>query len=189
MSAQLTPPRTALLLIDCQADFAAPDGAMARQGRDVGPARAALANAAALLDGARAAAVMPVFVRLQTQPGDAYDLCVEGTPGADFFGVAPRPGETIVTKRLYSAFSGTGLADLLKSKGIGTLVLAGLTTECCVASSAWAAFEAGFQLVIASDAVAAYEEALHRETLKALLFSGATILSAAQIADHWKKNR
>jgi len=180
----LVPGRTALLLIDWQADFAAPDGAMARAGKDTAPARAALEQAAALLAAARAAGVMVVFARLQ-----GSDLCVAGTPGAEFFGIAPRPGERLVTKTRYSAFAGTGLTGTLKSAGIDRLVLTGLTTECCVASSAWAAFEADFQVAVAADACAAYDQELHRSTLRALALSGAGLLPVTAIADFWKNHK
>ena len=64
------------------------------------------------------------------------DLCVEGTRGADFVGPQPQSGDMIVSKTHFSAFSRTGLAEQLHAQGLDTLVLAGLTTECCVASSA-----------------------------------------------------
>ena len=56
----------------------------------------------------------------------------------------------------------------LHAQGVDTLVLAGLTTECCIQSSAWDAFERDFHVFIAADACAAYDEALHRHALKAL---------------------
>lgn len=176
MTAPIDPARTALLLIDWQVDFAAPEGAMALQGRDLSSVPAALAQAAVLLDAARAAGVPPVFVRLHSA-----DLCAPGTPGADFFGIAPQPDDLVVTKPLYSAFAGKGLAANLKDRGIGTLVLSGLTSECCVAATAWAAFEAGFAVVIAADACAAYEPALHDNALRALALSGAELSAASDI--------
>lgn len=176
---------TALLLIDFQRDFGAVDGAMARGGANVGPAQAALRNAIALTDAARAAKVPVVFVRLAGKPGPEA-LCVEGTPGADFIGPLPLPGERIVSKKLFSAFHETGLAGALKDAGVTELVLAGLTTECCVAASAWAAFEHGFRVGIATDACAAYEVRLHDGALEALGLSGAGLRPAADFAENWK---
>ena len=57
--------------------------------------------------------------------------------------------ELIFSKNRYNAFVRTGLADQLHAAGIDTLVLAGLTTECCIASSAWAAFERDFHVFLA----------------------------------------
>jgi len=139
-------------------------------------------------------------VRLLTHPGgenrivqeskerqgdDQPDLCVEGSRGADFIGPQPQHGEAIFSKTHFSAFARTGLADQLHAQGVDTLVLAGLTTECCVQSSAWDAFERDFHIFIAEDACAAYEEALHRHALKALQLSAAIVVPVAAMAAAW----
>jgi ureidoacrylate peracid hydrolase len=193
--------RTALVLIDCQMDFGAPDGEMAKRGADVKPAQAAVKQAETLVAAARGAGVAVVFVRLLTHPGgedritreakarrgkDETDLCVEDTHGADFIGPQPQPGDSIVSKTHFSAFARTGLAEQLHAQGVDTLVLAGLTTECCVASSAWDAFERDFHIFIASDACAAYEAGLHEGALRALEMSGAFLASTAELAALWK---
>jgi len=121
------------------------------------------------------------------QGEDGPELCVEGSHGADFVGPQPQPGETVISKKRYSAFVHTGLAGQLHAQGVDTLVLAGLTTECCVASSAWDGFEQDFHVFIASDACAAYEKELHDQALKALGMSGAVIAPTAQFAALWKK--
>jgi len=196
------PQRTAVVVIDCQVDFGAPEGEMARRGADMTAPHAALEKAQALVDAARAAGVSVVFVRLITnsaaesavireararQGEDGPELCVEGSHGADFVGPQPQPGETVISKKRYSAFVHTGLAGQLHAQGVDTLVLAGLTTECCVASSAWDGFEQDFHVFIASDACAAYEKELHDQALKALGMSGAVIAPTAQFAALWKK--
>ena len=173
--------KPALILIDCQVDFGAPDGAMAQQGRDVTAAQAALVKAQDLTMAARAAKVPVIFVRLISD-----ELCIEGTRGAEFIGPQPLAGEHIVTKSRFSAFANTGLAAHLRSLGIDTVVLAGLTTECCVAATAWPAFEEGLGVTIAADACAAYEDDLHRVTLKALALSAAQVSDSAGIAAGWK---
>ena len=175
----------ALLLIDMQVDFAAPDGAMARQGNDMTAAQSALAKAVTLAQAARAAGVPLIFVRLLARPEEG--LCVEGTRGAEFVGPRPQGDEVVVSKSRFSAFTGTGLAERLHGQGIDTVVLAGLTTECCIQASAWAAFEHDFRVVLASDACAAYEEELHRHALRALELGGATIAASADLVRLWTK--
>jgi len=196
----IAPHRTALILIDCQMDFGAPDGAMARAGADISAVQPALAKAVALTDAARGAKVGVVFVRLITRPGDddkflrearqrqegsLPDLCVEGSRGADFIGPQPRPGEAVISKTRFSAFAGTGLADHLRAQGLDTLVLAGLTTECCVQSSAWDALERDFHIFLAADACAAYEPELHRHTLRALALNGVIVKETDIFATLW----
>lgn len=197
----LTPARTALLLIDFQVDFGSAEGQMAQRGADVGSVREAVADAQELVDGARQAGVSVLFVRLLTHPGGESrivreakqrrsepDLCVDGTPGANFIGPQPLPGETVVSKTRFSAFAHTGLAEQLHAQGIDTLVLAGLTTECCVASSAWHALEQDFHVFIAANACAAYEPALHDNALRALALSGAVLKPTSDILYAWKKS-
>jgi len=197
----IAPNRTALVIIDMQVDFGSPEGEMARRGADVSACQQAVAKAVQLTDAARAAAVPVVFVRLLTHPGgenrivreskerqgdDQPDLCVEGSRGADFIGPQPQAGESIFSKTHFSAFARTGLADQLHAQGVDTLVLAGLTTECCIQSSAWDAFERDFHIFIAEDACAAYDDALHRHALKALQLSAAIVVPVADLAAVWK---
>jgi ureidoacrylate peracid hydrolase len=197
----IAPKRTAVLVIDCQVDFGAPDGEMAKRGADMTAPQAALEKAQALVEAARAASVEVVFVRLITnsaaesavireararQGEEGPELCLEGTHGAEFIGPQPLPGDIIISKKRYSAFVHTGLAEELHAKGVDTLVLAGLTTECCVASSAWDGFEQDFHVLIAEDACAAYEQDLHRHALKALAASGAVVADTATFINLWK---
>lgn len=198
----IAPLRTALLLVDCQVDFASPDGLMARQGHDVTAAQNALHNAALLADAARGVGVPCLFARLITRPGDETQmmrewkarrghendppLCREGTKGAEFIGVVPGTGEAIFSKSRYNAFAGTELDARLHDLRRDTLVIAGLTTECCVDCTARGAFERDFHVVIASDAVAAYEKALHDAALKALELNCATLATNEQIVASWK---
>lgn len=200
--AWIAPDRTALVLIDCQVDFGSPDGEMARRGADMACPQAALVQAQTLAEAARNAQVRTVFVRLLTHPGGENriireakkrqndqqpDLCVEGTRGADFIGPQPQVGDAIISKTRFSAFARTGLGDRLHGWGVDTVVLAGLTTECCIQSSAWNAFEQDFHVFIAADACAAYEEELHRNALKALEMSGATLAASAELVAAWAK--
>ena len=196
----IAPARTALLLVDCQVDFASPEGAMAKAGFDIAAAVAALRHAALLVDAARKAQVPCLFARLIThaetpamrdwkaRSGHADDplLCREGSKGAEFVGVMPLQGEAIFSKSLYSAFTGTGLDAHLKSLGRDTLVIAGLTTECCVDSTAREAFERDYRVFIASDAVAAYEPDLHEGALRALALNCALPAASQDIISAWK---
>jgi ureidoacrylate peracid hydrolase len=185
----LTPNRTALLLIDMQTDFA----------KDM--TAAAIKQASILADAARAAGVMCVFVRLITREKDetpflhewnarrASDdppLCREGTPGAEFVGPQPQAGEMVFSKKRYSAFGGTGLDAALRGFNIDTLVVAGLTTECCIDSSVRDAFERDYHAFVVSDATACSEPDLHDATLKALRLNCAKIVTTADIVQSWK---
>jgi ureidoacrylate peracid hydrolase len=198
----ITPARTVLLLVDMQVDFVSPDGALGQGGADMTAAQAAIRNAVLLADAARAAGVPCLFARLITTPGDETGklqewkmrrghekdppLCREGTRGAEFVGPWPLAGEAVFTKSRYDAFAGTGLDAHLRGLKRDSLVIAGLTTECCVDSTARGAFERDYHVFIASEAVAAYEKDLHDGALRALELNCAILAKSAEIAAAWK---
>ena len=171
----LSPARTAVLVIDMQVDFADPAGAMGRFGVDLSTVPPALVAAARLVEAARVAGASVVFVGLFTEPatdsaawklrmarqgGDAEAdsaLCRLGSPGAAFSGPQPAPGELVVHKTRYSGFHETDLSAELRARGVDTLVVAGLTTECCVDCTVRDAFHQDFQVFAATDACAAYD--------------------------------
>ena len=196
------PTRTALVLVDMQVDFASSDGVLGRIGVDLSAVPAALAAAERLAQAARAAGTPVIFAGLQTSAetdsaawsewmrrrgqagGEA--LCREGQPGAAFVGAQPQPGERVIAKTRYSAFFGTDLDAALKALGVDTLVLCGLTTECCVDCTTRDAFHLDYQVFIASDACAAYEADLHDGALKALALNCAIVVGTDEIAAAWR---
>jgi ureidoacrylate peracid hydrolase len=197
----IAPGRTALLLIDMQVDFASPDGAMGKEGHDLASAMAAVRQAERLAEAARGAKVPLVFVRLITRPEDETDflrewkerrgspgalLCREGTRGADFVGPRPAGGDYVVSKSRYSPFDGTRLDESLRAMGRDTLVVCGLTTECCIAAAVQDAFARDYHVFVAADAVAAYQPDLHAVTLLALELSFAQLALTAEIVAAWK---
>ena len=197
----LAPGRTALLLIDMQVDFADPEGGLGQDGKDIAAPQAAVRQAERLANAARAAGVACFFVRLVTRPEDkssfltewkrrrhdeAPPLCREGSRGAEFSGPKPRGGELVFTKQRYNAFYGTGLDMALRGEGIDTLVVAGLTTECCIDSSVRAAFERDYHVFVVKDATACYEPGLHQAALAALALNCATILLADDVLSAWR---
>lgn len=80
-----------------------------------------------------------------------------GQPGNEIkLEARPKEGEPIVTKHVNSAFIGTDLEERLREKGIGTLVLVGLTTDHCVSTTARMAGNLGFDCYVVSDATATF---------------------------------
>jgi nicotinamidase-related amidase len=79
-----------------------------------------------------------------------------GTPGADIHElVAPRDGETVVTKANPNAFLDTDLSGVLARLGIDDLVVAGMQTNLCVDASVRAAADLGHDVTVVADACAA----------------------------------
>jgi nicotinamidase-related amidase len=172
---RMDPAHCALLLIDLQRDFCAPDGAMGRAGEALGPIGAAVGEAARLLAAARAAGMQVIHVRAEYGEPDASEVsllashaasgtacCRPGTPGAEFMPeVAPRPGEWVVIKHRFSAFVDTRLDLLLRSNGIRSLLVAGVATQCCVESTVRDASMRDYYVTVAREAVAARGRMMH----------------------------
>jgi nicotinamidase-related amidase len=197
----LAPRRTALLIVDMQVDFASPDGALGRAGVDFSAVPAALAAAERLAETARQAGAPVIFVGLQTSAGTdsaawserlrrmgqdpGTGLCRQGEPGADFVGAQPESYERVIAKTRYSAFFDTDLHATLMAMKVDTLVVCGLTTECCVDCTVRDAFQLDYQVFIAADACAAYEPDLHQGALKALALNCAIVVETNDVVGAW----
>ncbi|SFM93280.1 Nicotinamidase-related amidase [Izhakiella capsodis] len=77
-----------------------------------------------------------------------------------------KPSDLEVTKRQWGAFYGTDLELQLRRRNIDTLVLAGISTNIGVESTARNAWELGFNLVIAEDVCAASSTEQHHSSLQ-----------------------
>lgn len=69
----------------------------------------------------------------------------------------PIAGEPVFQKNVNSAFIGTELEDHLRSRGISSLVIAGITTDHCVSTTARAAANLGFAVTVVADACATFD--------------------------------
>jgi nicotinamidase-related amidase len=103
--------------------------------------------------------------------------------------VAPTPGEARIVKRGYSGFVATELEAVLRDAGITWVTIAGLTTECCVAATAFDAVQRDWPVVIAADATAAYDVHLHDAALESLALNVGLLMPIAEIAGLWTASR
>ena len=69
--------------------------------------------------------------------------------------------DLLITKHQWGAFYNTGLDLELRRRGINTIVLGGIATNYGVESTARDAYERGYQLVFASDAMASRDAGDH----------------------------
>jgi biuret amidohydrolase len=96
--------------------------------------------------------------------------------------VAPLSGELVVNKTTFGAFNSSQLDLILRERGIRSLVIAGVSTNCCVESTARDAADRGYGCVLVDEALADYDEHAHVATLHAFHTSfGRVVNGVAEI--------
>lgn len=155
----LDPETTALVLIDLQRGIIA----MPAEPHTTDEVIAAAVTLGAAFR-AVAAPVILVHVATSADGGDRLRSQVDepaqwqGRP-ADFAeivaAVGPQERDIVVTKRQWGAFYGTDLDLQLRRRGVTTIVLGGISTNYGVESTARDAYERGYNLVFAEDAMSA----------------------------------
>lgn len=155
----LDPRTTAIVVIDLQKGIANHPGTQPYSAQEV------VANTVRILDAARAAGAQPVLVHVGFAADwrDALQMPVDepmrgtGEMPKDWTDLLPelkqQPGDIIVLKRQWGAFYGTGLDLELRRRGLRSIVLCGIATEFGVESTARDAYEHGYELVFAQDAM------------------------------------
>lgn len=196
------PAHAALVVVDVQNDFVADGGFFDRIGADVKTAQQAIPRLVRLIDSARAAGVLVVFVQAIYDPEflsapmrernlrRAVELprCLSGSWGADFYLVRPAPGEPVVVKHRYSAMLDTGLDELLKLRGIRSLLLAGVATDTCVESTGRDAYFIDYYVSIVSDCCAAFSEKDHLGALERFDRDYGAVPTSDDIAAVWARD-
>lgn len=92
-----------------------------------------------------------------------------------------RPDEPVIIKPRISAFEGTDLKVLLRSKDIDTLVLFGIITSGVVLSTALEAMDQDYRVLIVRDACADSDSDLHACLLDRLLTKRTDVVMAAEV--------
>lgn len=142
-------PQTALIVVDLQ------KGIVSLPVAGIGEV---VKNAAALADAFRRHGLPVVLVNVAGgAPGRAEQSRQLANLPADWADLVPelgcQPQDHLVTKRTWGAFVNTGLEDRLKSLGVTQVVLAGVSTSIGVESTARQAYELGFNVTLATDAM------------------------------------
>ncbi|SFC93305.1 Nicotinamidase-related amidase [Massilia yuzhufengensis] len=148
----------ALVIIDMQQCMSSP----AAGERNNPEAESQLAT---LLGQWRARGAPVVHVRhISRSPASGF---APGQPGALFQpAFAPREDEHVVEKNVPDAFVHSGLERWLRVRGIGQLVVAGVSTNISVECSVRSAGNLGFTVTVASDACFAFARRDHAGTLR-----------------------
>jgi len=197
------PGRTALVVVDMQRGFLDPGEAM-----EVPPAREIVPVIQSLLDLFRAKRLPIVFTEFvygesvpvligslhpehrPAPPGAPRGFglpassCLEGTASAETVpDLAPRPGEIVVRKRGYDAFSGTLLDTALRARNVTSLVVTGTMTDICVLATVTAALHRQYRVTLVEDGVATLWPEIQRAALDIIGRAYGRVVTAKEVVD------
>ena len=173
---KVDPGSAAIVVIDVQNDFVADDGWAAGVGWDPKLNQEAARRLQRFLEHGRRAQVPIVFIQAiydeiylgapmlerNKRRGVEGGRCLTGTWGADFYLVAPQPGEPIVRKHRYSAFAETELNTVLRHLGVQSLLLTGVYTEGCVESTARDGYFLDYYITLVEDCCGTTTQEIHQ---------------------------
>jgi len=162
-------PKTALVVIDLQ------NAVVALPGTPLSTAEV-VARSVELADAFRKQHLPVVLVRVDTTADDSLPGRTElirpagGPPpeGATQIvaELAGHPEDIVVVKRNWGAFYGTDLDLHLRRRGITQVVFTGVATSIGVESSARAAYEHGYNVTLATDAMTDLNAEAHKNSLE-----------------------
>ena len=191
----LRPAAAALLIIDMQRDFLEPGGFGAVLGNDVARLRGAIAPTRAVLEAARAAAMLVIHTREGHRPdladlppakrrrgnlpigigdpGPMGRILVRREPRHDIVPeLAPIAGEPVIDKPGKGAFHATDLEAILRGRAIAHLIVCAVTTEVCVNTAVREANDRGFDCLVLEDCTGSYFPEFHAAGLAMIRAQG-----------------
>ena len=173
LAKQLNPAETAILLVDFQNNFAAPDGEHYASYKKIFDQTRMLENSVDLVKKGRALGIQIIQVtegytpdyreldwsnpglfhrsqivrkawKMGTKPVELYEPLRPG----------PNDGDILLPNRItVSGFGGNGLDTILKSRGIKNVALGGFSTDGCVYATLISAYDLGYRVYALKDAM------------------------------------
>jgi ureidoacrylate peracid hydrolase len=204
---KVEPRHSALLIVDVQNDFCSMGGAHHREGKDLSMIEKMIPRLSTFIEKARAVGLTLIYIRgiyysegnpyltdafleQRTRCGDKrhlqFRVCELGTWGADFREeIKPSPGDLIITKHRYSAFIGTDLDLILRTKKIRTLLVSGVTTDVCVDNTTRVGHMLGYYMVVMKDLCATWSQTLHDGPLAVIDQFYGEVVNSGDVLDCW----
>lgn len=179
--AKWNPNHSALIIVDVQNDYCHKEGSMAKQDLDVSMVEEMMPNLKRLISSLKDLDVPIIYVKTiheectdsktwkkRLKGKGAKDVCRKDTWGAEFYQLSPMDNDIIVVKHRYSAFINTRLDSILRTLEIETLLMAGVSTNICVESTARDGFMLDYDILFLSDCTAAFSKEAHDMTLQTI---------------------
>lgn len=152
-----------------------------------------LARLSQTLAAARSANIPVIYIVAQFRPGapEANPVnmtfarnptasgWIEGSPTAAIHeAVAPQAEDTIIAKRRVSAFTGTDLEVVLRSKGVQHLVLAGIATSGVVLSTVRHAADMDYRITVLDDLCLDRDPEVHEVLTKKIFIKQGQVMES-----------
>ena len=192
---EFKPATCALLIIDMQRDFLEAGGFGEMLGNDVSQLRRTIEPNRTLLAAWRKKGLQVIHTREGHRPdladlpaakrvrgkgkttigdsGPMGRILVRGEAGHDIIPeLYPVAGEPVIDKPGKGAFWSTDLHAILQNRGIGQLVVTGVTTEVCVNTTVREANDRGYDCLVPSDCVGSYFPEFQEMGLKMIKAQG-----------------
>jgi ureidoacrylate peracid hydrolase len=198
----LDPKRCALVVIDMQNAFVAPGAPM-----EVPAARAIVPAINRLAAELRRRGVTVIWIAHENRkdgrdwagffdtfiaPGRRADAAAALSPGAELQKLFPalqvERGDLRLAKNRYSAFIKNDFEDVLKERGIDTLLIAGTKTNVCCECTARDAMMLDYKVVMLSDCTAALSDDEQRATLENVIQQFGDVLTADEVLNLFNAN-
>lgn len=178
------PASTAIIVVDMQNDFGAEGGMFDRAGIPISGIQAVVEPTARVLTAARSAGIQIVYLKMEFEPdlsnaggqeapnfvrhrrlgvGDPVQapngregkILIKDTWNTEILSqLAPLEGDIVVSKHRFSGFFETDLDEILRERGITSLIFTGCTTSVCVESTLRDAFFRDYHCLLLEDCTA-----------------------------------
>jgi nicotinamidase-related amidase len=177
-------PKTALVVIDLQKGIVALPS--------VHPMAEIVQRAASLATAFRRHGLPVLLVNVAGgAPGRTQASRPLGTPPPDWTELVPelqpQPDDHRVTKLTWGAFHGTSLDKYLRDLGVTQIVLAGVATSIGVESTARSAYEHGYNVVLAIDAMTDLDAEAHRNSIERIFPKLGETATTAEVLEMLEK--
>ncbi|MBI2910800.1 MAG: cysteine hydrolase [Chloroflexi bacterium] len=205
---QVDPRHTAMIMVDIQNDYCSPGGASDRRNHQVERFQRIIPPNKALLEEARRAGALPVFIQMGFEPYGFYNagadllmrakkyglesVAIKGTWGHEVVSeLEPQPDEIRVTKHRSSSFQGTDLDLILRSNGVRTVVITGVVTHGCVNATFIDAVMNDYYTFVVRDCVMSPREDLHQAALTVMeaKLQENGVCQSEQVIETWQRWR
>ncbi len=193
---------TALLVIDMQNGFCSDDGSVNRIGLPAVRLRSVVEPCVRLVQAAQAAGVPVIYTRYVYRPDFAdgglmvkefmpalktEHALTAGSWDAEIVDeLQPTEEDFVIDKNRPSGFYATGMEPILRGLGIESLVVCGVTTNCCVETTVRDASQRDYRTFVVADAVAEFDDQRHEVALQSMAMLFADVVEVSKVLANWQ---